>query len=147
LVLWLLLAFALPGSAATGQVVKVLPFFLDLKGRHTLTPSLYERDAYQFFLRQHPELRSGMSFDVHWKAKGAAASPLKLKVELRGILEGKSPRGTVLEASVERSGWLGSWTQIKLTGKPYADFGDVTAWRATLWEGDKLLGEQRSFLW
>lgn len=37
------LAFVLPASAATGKVIKVLPHFLDLKGRHTKSPSLSER--------------------------------------------------------------------------------------------------------
>jgi hypothetical protein len=39
----LLLAAPLAAPAATGKVVKVLPHFLDLKGRHSLTPSLYDR--------------------------------------------------------------------------------------------------------
>ena len=34
-------------AAATGSVIKVLPQFLDLKGRTALSPSLYDRDAYQ----------------------------------------------------------------------------------------------------
>lgn len=140
-------AFALPANAATGRVIKVLALFLDAKGRHTLTPSLYERDAYQFYLHQNPDKRSGMLFDVQCKAKGPAASPLKLKVELRGILEGKAPRHTVLEAPVKEGGWFGKWTKVKLAGQAYKDFGDVTAWRVTLWEGDTLLSEQKSFLW
>jgi len=141
------MVLALPAGAASGRVIKVLPFFLDLKGRHTLTPSLYERDAYQYLLRQNPEKRSGLLFDVHWKAKGAAVKPLKLRLELRGILQGKAPRQSVLETEVKPGGWLGSWAQLTLTGQAYTDFGEVTAWRATLWEGDRLLGQQQSFLW
>ena len=147
LTLVLLLALGLPGMAASGRVIKVLPFFLDLKGRHTLTPSLYERDAYQSYLRENPAKRSGMLFDVQWKTKGTASAPLKIKLELRGIVEGKAPRQLVLEAPAEKGGLLGSWTEIKLTGQKYTDFGEVTSWRATLWEGDTLLGEERSFLW
>ncbi len=52
--IWLLvvggLAVALSAQAATGRVIKVLPQFLDLKGRNSLTPSLYERDVYQAYL-------------------------------------------------------------------------------------------------
>ena len=147
LILSLLFAFALPTAAATGRVIKVLPFFLDAKGRHTLTPSLYERDAYQYQLRQNPDKRSGMLFEVHCKAKGPASVPLKLKLELRGVLEGKAPRQLILEGPVEAGGWLGKWTHLRLTGQQYTDFGEMTAWRATLWEGDKLLSEQQSFLW
>src|SRR5207249_4815919 len=64
LLAWLLMVLCLltcgVGQAAAGRVVKVLPQFLDLKGRNTLSPSLYERDAYQAVLRRHPEQRSGM---------------------------------------------------------------------------------------
>ena len=44
-------------------------------------------------------------------------------------------------------GWLSHWTKFELVGAEYKDFGRVTAWRATLWEGDRLLSEQKSFLW
>ena len=53
-------------SAATGKVIKVLPQFLDLKGRHSLSPSLYDRDAYQAQLRDTKTNISGMRFAVQW---------------------------------------------------------------------------------
>src|SRR5437899_2397501 len=34
-------------TAATGRIIKVLPHLLDLQGHHALSPSLYDRDAYQ----------------------------------------------------------------------------------------------------
>ena len=51
-------------QAAEGKIIKVLPHLLDKKGRHTLSPSLYERDAYQAKLRTHPEDISALRFDV-----------------------------------------------------------------------------------
>ena len=39
------------------------------------------------------------------------------------------------------------WTQLDLLGEEYKEFGVVTAWRVSLWEGSRLLGEQKSFLW
>jgi hypothetical protein len=141
------LAMALSAQAATGRVIKVLPQFLDLKGRNSLTPSLYERDLYQAFLRQNTNQCSGMRFNVHWKAKGQPAAPLKIRVELRGIARGDYPRQLVLEKTVVPGGWLGNWAEIMLVGEAYKDFGTVTAWRVTLCEGTQPLGEQRSFLW
>ncbi len=47
----LLLATAWSATAAPAKVIKVLPHFLDQKGRHALSPSLYDRDAYQAHLR------------------------------------------------------------------------------------------------
>ncbi len=146
--LLILLALTLPCGAATGRVIKVLPFYLDVKGRHSLSPSLYERDVYQAYLLQNPEKRSGLMYDVHWKTKGKTAAPLRLQLELRGIAEGNLPRQLVLEKTVQSGGgWFGHWTGLVLSGEKSKELGAVTAWRATLWEGERLLGEERSFLW
>jgi hypothetical protein len=148
---WLLilgcLAVTNPASAATGRVIKVLPFFLDQKGRQALHPSLYERDAYQFQLLTKPSLRSGIRYSVNWKTKGKSFEPLKVRLELRGPTEAGTSRKRVLEQTVTPTGWFGRWTRLEITGQDYKDFGEVVAWRATLWEGDQLLSEQKSFLW
>ena len=147
LMCWLAVAAVLPAAAESGQVMKVLPHFLDTNGLHTLSPSLYERDAYQAYLRLNPEKRTGIRFDVQWKAKGPAFEPRTLRLELRGIAKGSLPRELTLEQGVTSAGWFGRWTSFLLTGDKYRDFGEVTAWRVTLREGDQLLGEQKSFLW
>jgi hypothetical protein len=149
-----LLATALPAgteptpakTAMTGRVIKVLPHFLDLKGRHTLSPSLYDRDAYQAQLRAQPEQRSGIRYDVQWKAKVPGDAKLTLRVEMRSDARGKTPVLKTLEKEVKPRGFS-RWTSIPFTGDDYKKFGDVTAWRVTLWNGDKLIGEQKSFLW
>jgi hypothetical protein len=145
LICWL--ATVLPVAAATGRVIKVLPHFLDRQGHHSLSPNLYERDAYQAYLRKNPKLCSGLRFDLQWKTKGPAMGILKLKVELRGVAQGNSPKELVLEQTVESRGRFSHWTGIVLRGSQYTDFGEVTAWRVTLWDGAQLLGEQKSFLW
>ena len=127
--------------------MKVLPHFLDLKGRHTLSPSLFERDAYQAHLRQNPKQRSAIRFDIQWKTKGTSAESLKLRVELRGAAQGNVPKELVLESPVERRGRFSQWTAVSLGGEDYKDLGEVTAWRVTLLEGAQSLGEQKSFLW
>jgi hypothetical protein len=145
LVSWLAAAWL--AQAATGRVIKVLPQFLDLKGRNSLTPSLHERDVYQVTLREHTNQCSGMRFMVQWKTKGQPAAPLKLRVELRGVAHGDFPKQLVLEKPVEPGGRFSHWTEVALVGEEYKSFGQVTAWRVTLWEGTQLLGEQQSFLW
>ena len=145
-VAWLAAAWTV--QAATGRVVKVLPEFLDLKRLNSVSPSLYERDAYQAVLRQHPEKRSGLRFYIQWKTKGGVWEPLKLRLELRGIAQGSLPKRLVLDEPVETTGRrLSHWTGITLDGERYKEFGEVTAWRVTLWEGEQVLGEQKSFLW
>lgn len=141
------MAAGLTAQAATGRVLKVLPHFLDQQGRVAVAPSLYERDAYQVVLRDHPEKRSGMRFDVHYKVRGKATAPLKLRVELRGIARGELPQQLVLETTVDRTGWFGRWTGLRLAGDEYLSFGEVTAWRVTLTEGGRVLSEETSFLW
>jgi hypothetical protein len=141
------LMLALPAEAAEGRIMKVLPHFIDLEGKHTTSPSLFGRDAYQAFLREHPEKRSGIRFDVQWKGRGPAGEPLKIRIELRGTAQGDLPSKTQLEAIVKPAGWFGHWTAVPLLDDDYRKFGEVTAWRATLWEGDLLLSEQKSFLW
>ena len=142
---WLAAAWSAHG--ATGRVIKVLPQFLDLKGRNSLSPSLHERDIYQAVLREHTNQCSGMRFNVQWKTKGPPVTQLKLQVELRGVARGDFPKQLVLEKPVEPRGRFSHWTEIPLVGKEYKSFGKVTAWRVTLWEGPELLGQQQSFLW
>ena len=143
----LLLMAGSQSFGATGRVIKVLPHFLDLKGRAALAPSLYERDAYQAALREHPEKRSGVRFDMQWKTKGAIWSDLKLRVELRGVAQGESAKQMILEQELSGGGLFSHWTSMTLVGDEYKAIGEVTAWRVTLWEGDQQLGEQKSFLW
>ncbi|TAK99089.1 MAG: hypothetical protein EPO07_11175 [Verrucomicrobia bacterium] len=133
-------------TAATGRVVKVLPLFLDQQGRHALSPSLFDRDAYQAQLRKNPEQRTAMRFDVLWRVRGEASGKLKLRLELRGMAHGNLPQEKTLETEVSATG-LNRWSSIKLGGDDYKNFGEVTAWRVTLWDGDQQLGEQKSFLW
>jgi hypothetical protein len=143
-----LVSTANPVFAAYGRVTKVLPFFLDLKGHHALHPSLYERDAYQAYLRQHPEMRSGMMFHVKWKVSGKPSAPLRLRLQLRGTAEGNLPRELLVEKPVKPGGWFGQSSELTLSGEEYSHLREITAWRVTLWEGeDLLLGEQQSFLW
>ena len=148
---WIIILFLVaPASesfGAAGRVIKVLPHFLDLKGRAALSPSLYDRDAYQVELREHPEKRSGIRFDMQWRTRGAVWSDLKLRVELRGVAQGEAPKQMVLERDLEGGGWFSHWTSMTLVGQEYKTLGEVTAWRVSLWEGTDLLGEQKSFLW
>ena len=56
-------------EAASAKIIKVLPHLLDRDGRHTLSPSLYERDAYQAILRAHPIQRSALRFAAYELAR------------------------------------------------------------------------------
>jgi hypothetical protein len=134
-------------EAAEGKVLKVLPQFLDKDGKHALTPSLYDRDAYQAILRKNPALRSTLRFAVEWQAKVPASESLKLRVEMRGAPGTDLAKETSVEMPLPQHHWFSHWAYVVLSKEQYKAFGDVTAWRVTLWDGDQLLSEQKSFLW
>ena len=140
--LWLLA----PGfaHAESARIVKVLPYLLDHQGHHALKPSLYERDAYQAHLRQNPSLRSTLRFDVQWKASGL--DDLRLRLEIRGNQQGQL-RQAVLEQPVMKKGWLGNWSSVTMETNAYKSFGELTAWRATLWSQGRQVAQEKSFLW
>src|SRR5689334_8358472 len=71
------------GFAQDVRVIKVLPQLLDKHGRNAVSPSLFDRDAYQMHLRRSPEDISALRFEVQYKAKGLEA-PLLLRLEVRG---------------------------------------------------------------
>jgi hypothetical protein len=126
------------------RLVKVLAHYLDREGRHSVSPSLYDRDAYQAHLRRTPSERGGLRWDVQWKA--AIDAPLTLRVEARGTRANKTTSAT-LETPLKRKGWSRRWTSLALREAAYQEFGELLAWRVTLWQGDTLLSEQKSFLW
>ena len=133
-------------DTVTGSVLKMLPFLLDKEGRDSTSPSLFDRDVYQLFLRQHTREVSGIRFDVQWQATKSPAEKLRIRVEVRGVTRDGSPRLQTFEAGVS-AGTFSRWTKFTMSGQEYKDFGNVVAWRATLWNGDQLIGEQKSFLW
>jgi hypothetical protein len=133
-------------AAPSGSIVKVLPLLLNLKGQDAVSPSLFDRDAYQVYLRIHTNEVSAVRYDILWSASNTATNGLKLRLELRGYDTNSLPRATTLEQTVTPH-YFRHWTSLTMGGDDYKNFGDATAWRATLWSGDKLLGEQKSFLW
>lgn len=140
------LAATVDASTAQVKVIKVLPQFLDSLGRHTLSASLYERDAYQFYLRKHPKERMGLRLAVQWKGEQVPGRELTMRVELRGAI-GNTLHNKSLEEPVKKSGWLSNWSEVRLTGEEFQEFGELIAWRVTLLDGGRPIAQQESFLW
>lgn len=140
------LASAEDETPMIGKVVKVLPLLLNLQGHDALSPSLFDRDAYQLYLRLHTNEISGIRYDVEWKAQGTVTNRLDIHVELRAVGPDGSPRLKTLMATVKPN-WFWHWTTLTLANDEYQKFGNIVAWRASLWAGDHLISEQKSFLW
>ena len=131
---------------AASKISKVLPHLLDKQGRHTLSPSLLERDAYQAHLREKPDLCSGIRFDIKWtkgKHKSKNESLLKIKVELQ---TSGSIKPIVLTQIIKLN-QKGGWDALNLDGERYKAAGKIIGWRVLLIEDDKTIAERRSFLW
>lgn len=133
-------------GAAEGEIIKVLSHLLDQKGRHTLSPSLFERDAYQAYLRANEDEISAFRFDVQWKAEKTKSDTLILRFELRGS-KTEIEKARVFEAEVKRPRFFAGWSSVQLEKDQYLEIGQVLAWRATLWDGEEMIAEQQSFLW
>jgi len=143
----LLLSYSFASLAAdAGRVVKVLPFLIDQEGHIAKSPSLFDRDAYQAYLREHTNDVSGIRYDVQWQAGDSVGGKLTLRIELHGSGEASLPKAKTLETELA-PGKAGAWTELAFTGDDYKNFGSITAWRATLWSGTNLVDEQKSFLW
>jgi len=133
-------------QAGEGKVVKVLPQLLDEHGRQTLSPSLYERDAYQFTLHKNPKLRAGARLVVQWKAKKVDWAKLRLRAEMRCLL-GDDLHTVTMEEPAVKNGHFSSWSEFRIEGADYKTFGQIVAWRVTLFEGDHQINQLESFLW
>ena len=144
-IFWLTAFAATTGLlAAEAKIVKVLPHYVDEQGRHALSPSLYDRDAYQAFLRRNPQQQSGLRFDVQWKAKASKQPGLKLWAEVRGS---NSITPVQIEMPVNTTRRGARWSALKLEGNDFRALGKPVAWRVSLRDGDQIVAEQKSFLW
>lgn len=139
----IILAFAALVPAQSDRIIKVLPHFLDAKGRASISPSLFDRDAYQKQLRENPAKRSAIRFDVEWKA--SYYPELILRIEAKGA-QGPGPKLITLDQTV-KPGLMNQWTALTLGGEHYGSFGELISWRAILLQGTNVLAEQKSFLW
>jgi hypothetical protein len=131
-------------AADSVKIKKVLWFYIDKEGRQSLSPSLFDRDAYQAELRGNPTKRSGLRFDVQWIAPPGA--DLVLRVEMRGSIGTTNTTSTV-QGRVKKGGPFSRWTKLKLSDEEYRNLGELVAWRATLHQGDLQVAEHKSFLW
>jgi hypothetical protein len=127
------------------RIVKVLPFLLDKKGEHTISPSLFERDAYQGYLRRHPDEVSTLRYDFQWKGNAKSNEPVTVRLEVRGS-RGDLRRPSIFETPLKRSGW-GKWAFIALPEADFRALGAIVAWHLTLWQNGTQIAEQKSFLW
>lgn len=145
-VVFLSLGVAFSAEAAEGKVIKVLPHLLDREGRHTINPSLYERDAYQAHLRKTPSEQSGIRYDIQWRARHMNGRNVLLKLEVHAG-KGNSNKPIVVEKTIKPRTWFSRWSGLQIDGEQFKHMGTIISWRVTLWDHDHMIGEQHSFMW
>jgi len=132
--------------AKTARIGKVLQHLEDAEGRIALQPSLYERDAYQALLRESPEKVRALRFEVNWGGVVKNTKRLTLRMEVVGANTAPG-KPAVYEQVVRNKGIFTNWSVLRVDKEAYEKLGRVVSWRATLWDGEKLIAEQKSFLW
>ena len=137
---------AFPAQAANSGIRKVLPHLIDKKGRTSIAPGLFEREAYQRQLRSNPKNVSGVRFNIQWNANGTPEERLKLRIYVRTSKRIPS-KPLEIETALQTSRGLGGWSSFELSGKSYQEAGEVLAWKVVLLDGSKEIGQQQSFLW
>lgn len=149
-ILWTLLCAPIDSPAAEVvrgvKIQKVLPHYLDKEGRHTLSPSLLERDAYQAKLRGDAALRGGLRFDIRLGTIPQGAE-LTLHLEARGNAHDGVATAVHIVHPLAQKDRYHRWTSLVFSKEDYAKLGQMIAWRATLRQGETIVAEQRSFLW
>jgi hypothetical protein len=133
---------ALGGEA---RIIKVLPQLLDLQGRNALSPSLFDRDAYQQKLLQNPEAVSALRFEVQYKTR-EIKGPLRLRIEMRGSKTALGQRHT-FETDVKPGGFFSKWGRLELDRATSDKLGSLIAWRASLLQDGEVIATRESFLW
>jgi hypothetical protein len=148
--LFIVLLAALVSVAARageiGRVHKVISLLADSQGRVATSPSLFDRDAYQAYLREHPAEVAAQRYEVLWHAENLSGNKYILRLELRGVTSDGRPKLKTLETPVT-PGLLRKWKRFELGGDEFKQFGNVVAWRVSLLNGSSRLSEQKSFLW
>lgn len=127
-------------------IQKVLPHLLDKKGRHTLFPSLLERDAYQAKLRSEPDLQGGLRFDIR-VGRIPEGVGLVIHLETHGTGKESQPSYIQFQRAISDKDRFHRWFNITLSPEEYAKLGKLISWRVTLRQGETVVAEQRSFLW
>lgn len=134
------------GVRAEGTVHKVLVHYLDLDGHHRKSPSLFERDVYQEFLRTHPEQVSAIAFDVLWKVPQSHKRDLSVRLEIRGS-ENYQTAPMSMVVPVNGRKYFKTWSRVTLNREEIDSIGKIVAWKVTVEEDGKALSSHHSFLW
>ena len=88
------------------------------------------------------EDRKGQYYSVRWRAS-ATGEPVKVEFAYRQAATGSKIQTLAHQLPAGDTGVV----EFSVTGESYREGGRVLSWRMRLYQGEVLLGEQKSFLW
>lgn len=94
-------------------------------------------------LADEVESRRGHYFVISWVNKGPAAN-FTTRFEYRQV----KTKDVVRTLTMDHANIKGSArSTFAVLGDAYRTYGPVVSWRFTVWQGDKIVGEEHSFIW
>lgn len=143
--------------AAGRHLKKVLFFWLDEDGQYSQHPSMFERDAYQAYLRDNPEEIHGLKVAVLLSGSSGKLESSSLELKIQG------PPGPEIKEPLEFRLELADKLDRKLRRWVYWDIDPVNAeasdealkllpesivsWRLTLLDEGQPVDRLQSYLW
>lgn len=143
--------------AAGRHLKKVLFFWLDKDGQYSQHPSMFERDAYQAYLRENPEEIHGLKVAILLSGSKGKLESSELELKIQG------PPGPEIKEPLEFRLELADQVDRKLRRWVYWDIDPVNAeasdgslkllpeaivsWRLTLLDEDQPVDRLQSYLW
>ena len=92
--------------------------------------------------RKEREDRKGQYYSVRWRAS-EAGEPVRVEFAYRQASTGSQVKVLQHELQAAKTGVV----EFSIAGESYRTGGRVLSWRMRLYQGEALLGEQKSFLW
>lgn len=128
------------------EITKVHVVLNDTGYRSGRNPALeFERKYWNYGAVSQADLeeKRGHIFVFSWENQGPVAD-LEARFEYRQ----KGSHGEVRTLTVAHPKTEGGVRSIfQVVGRAYREWGPVASWRFSIWNGDKLVGEQKSFVW
>ncbi|MES2308360.1 MAG: hypothetical protein V4507_05820 [Verrucomicrobiota bacterium] len=112
---------------------------------HGNAPLEFERKYWMYgaVTQEQIDARKGQYFVISWANKGAVRN-----VEARLEYRQSKTKDIVRTLSLHYPSAGGTnRSQFSVLGKAYQEGGEIQSWRFTLWSGDELLAETKSFIW
>jgi hypothetical protein len=141
---FLLAAFGLV-SCGSPETLRVRQFHLqdtEISDGHPFIRAEMSKRLYGAVTLEERNLRRGNYYHLHWRGL-SGKEPVRVVFDYRQARTASRIMTRKVEAGRSKKGEC----EIVVNGLKYLRDGHVSSWRVRLYEGDKLVGIKKSFLW